>query len=91
MKVSPTVLFWVSLITTIGQGVTSGTVHLTSLVPMEDIPTVTAWVGLIVFVNMSFLTAMAGYSSAQPGPLAPPPTMAEAQEVMKQAQEGQHK
>lgn len=91
MKVSPTVLFWVSLITTIGQGVTSGTVHLTGLVPMEYIPTVTAWVGLIVFVNMSILTAMSGFSSSKPGPLAPPPTVAEARDLMNQAQQAEHK
>jgi len=89
MKVSPVVLFWISLITTIGQGVTAGTVHLTGLIPVELIPTVTAWIGLVVFVNMSFLTAMAGFSSNKSGPLAPPPTMAEAQAVLKEAQAAQ--
>jgi hypothetical protein len=88
MKVSPVVLFWVSLITTVGQGITAGTVHLTGLVPAEYLPTVTAWVGLLVFVNMSFLTAMAGFSSNKSGPLAPPATMAEAKEIMAEATSG---
>lgn len=85
MKVSPTVTFWIALITTIAQGVASGTVHLTGLIPADSIPTVTGWLGLIVFINMSFLTALSGVSSAAPGPLAAPPTIKEAQDVMEQA------
>jgi hypothetical protein len=85
MKVDPATLFWISLCTTILQGITSGTVHLTGLIPMEYIPTVTAWIGLFVFVNMSFLTALSGFSSNKSGPLAPPPTVAEAQAVMNEA------
>lgn len=86
MKVDPVVLFWVSLITTVGQGVTSGAVHLTNIVPPYMIPTVTSWIGLIVFVNMAFLTAMAGFSSNKSGPLAPPPTVPEAKQIMDEAQ-----
>lgn len=85
MKVDPVTIFWISLITTILQGLTSGTVHLTGLVPDAYIPMVTGWMGLIVFVNMSFLTALNAFSSNKSGPLAPPPTVAEATTIMAQA------
>jgi ATP/ADP translocase len=86
MKIDPKITFWISLLTTIAQGIVSGTVHLTGIIPAADIPTVTSWLGLIVFINMSFLTAMSGLSGPGNGPLAAPPTIREAQEVMKQAQ-----
>lgn len=85
MKVDPTVTFWISLATTIAQGIASGTVHLTGLIPAEYIPVVTGWLGLIVFVNMSFMTALSGVSSAKPGPLAAPPTIEEAQDLLNKA------
>jgi hypothetical protein len=44
--------------TTIAQGIAGGTVHLTNVVPMEWIPSVTAWMGLIAFVNVAVLTAL---------------------------------
>lgn len=89
MKVDPAVTFWISLVTTIAQGVTAGTIHLTNIVPPDWIPYVTSWLGLIVFVNMSFLTAMSGFSSAKTGVLAAPPTLTEAHEVLAAAQKAQ--
>ena len=89
MKVSPVVTFWISLVTTILQGFATGTVHLTGLVPVEYIPTVTAWIGLCVFINMSFLTALSGFSSNKSGPLAPSPTISEARAIMTEAQAAQ--
>lgn len=85
MKIDPKLTFWISFITTIAQGFTAGTIHLTGLVPTEYIPTVTAWLGFLVFVNMSFLTLMSGFSSNASGPLAPPPTIKEAKAVMSEA------
>lgn len=85
MKVSPTFTFWISLGTTIAQGIASGTVHLTGLISADSIPVVTGWLGLLVFCNMSFLTALNAVSSAQPGLLAAPPTIDEAKAVMDQA------
>jgi hypothetical protein len=86
MKVDPVTIFWISLVTTILQGITSGTVHLTGLIPEASIPYVTGWLGLIVFVNMSFLTALNAFSSSKQGPLAAPPTVPEARAVMDAAQ-----
>lgn len=85
MKIDPAITFWVSVATTIMQGLASGTVHLTGLIPMEWIPQVTGWLGLFVFINMTVLTALNGFSSVKPGVLAPPPTVAEAREVMAAA------
>lgn len=86
MKVDPRITFWLGVVTTIVQGIASGTVHLTGLVPAEYIPYVTGWLGLIVFVNMTLLTAMSGMSGPGTGPLAPLPTVPEAQKIMQQAQ-----
>lgn len=91
MKVDPVVTFWLGLVTTILQGITSGTVHLTGIVPPDAIGPVTAWIGLIVFINMSIMTALSGFSSAKQGPLAPPPTVPEAKAVLKVAEEAQGK
>lgn len=85
MKIDPVITFWISLVTTIAQGIATGTVHLTGLVPEAYLPIVTGWLGLIVFINMSFLTALSGFSSNKSGPLAPPPTITEARAVMSQA------
>ncbi len=51
--------------TTIAQGIASGTVHLTNVVPMEWIPSVTAWMGLIAFANVAVLTALAKMSASK--------------------------
>jgi hypothetical protein len=85
MKVDPVFTFWLGLVTTVLQGVTSGTVHLTGIVPEAYMSTVTAWIGLIVFINMSIMTALTGFSSSKSGPLAPAPTVPEARAVMAQA------
>lgn len=85
MKIDPVITFWISLITTIAQGIATGTVHLTGLVPEMYLPMVTGWLGLLVFINMSFLTALSGFSSTKSGPLAPPPTITEARSVMAEA------
>jgi hypothetical protein len=89
MKIDPIYTFWLGLITTILHGITSGTVHLTGIVPEAYMNTVTAWIGLIVFINMSLMTALTGFSSAKSGPLAPPPTVPEAQAVMAQAKKAE--
>lgn len=84
-KVDPRVAFIFGVVTTILQGVTSGTVHLSGLIPESAIPYATSWIGFIVFVNMTIMTAFAGLSSAKSGPLAPPPTIPEARAVMIEA------
>lgn len=85
MKIDPVITFWFGVVTTIMQGLASGTVHLTGLIPVDYIPFVTGWLGLFVFINMTILTALNGFSSAKTGILAPPPTVAEAQKVMAAA------
>jgi hypothetical protein len=85
MKFSPKLLFWLQLIATVGQGITSGVVHLSGLVPPEYTSYVTGWIGFTVFCVMSFLTLATGAVGAGAGPLAAKPTVAEANEVMKQA------
>lgn len=86
MKIDPKITFWIGVITTIAQGIASGTVHLSGLVPPDWVPYITGWLGLAVFVNMTVLTALNGFSSNAAGPLAPPPTLTEAEAVMDEAQ-----
>jgi hypothetical protein len=85
MKVDPKVIFWLSFIAWCAQGISAGTVHLTNIVPAEAIPSVTSWMGLIVFLWMGFQTALNGYAGPGTGPLAKPPTMDEANKIVEQA------
>lgn len=87
MKIDPTITFWLSFAATILQGVTSGAVHLSGIVPDQAIPVVTGWIGFILFIIMSFLTLATGLSSAKPGPLAPAPTIPEATRMMEVAKQ----
>lgn len=86
MKVDPVFIFWFGVATTIMQGLASGTVHLTGLIPMDYIPVVTGWLGMFVFINMTILTALNGFSSAKTGVFAPPTTVPEAKAILEQAQ-----
>jgi hypothetical protein len=88
MKFSPKLLFYLQLFATIGQAVASGTIHLTGLIPMEMVPMVTGWLGLIVFACMSFLTLATGAVGVGAGPLAAKPTVEEANKVMDLAKKG---
>ena len=85
MKVDPKIAFWLGVITVIAQGISQGTIHLTNVVPVNWIPYVTGWMGLISFINVSLLTALNGFSSNASGPLAPPPTILEAKKIMTEA------
>jgi len=87
MSFDPKFTFWLGFFVTCAIGVSTGTVHLTDIVPADYIKSVTAYIGLFSFVGSTLLTAMSGMSSAKSGPLAPAPTIAQAQQVMKQAQE----
>lgn len=85
MKFSPTLIFWLTFAATVLQGISSGTVHLSGLVPAEYLPMVTGWIGLTTFVMMTFLTVATGAVGPGTGPLARAPTVEEAQKVMDQA------
>jgi hypothetical protein len=87
MKVDPKFTFYVSLFATIGQGILSGSVHLTGIVPEMYVPVVTGWLSLLVFACMSYITALTGFSSNKSGPFAPPPTIPEANAIMNEAKE----
>lgn len=89
MKVDPTTIFWLSLFATIGQGVASGAVHLA--VPEPYLSYVTAWISFAVFCVMSFLTALNAFSSNKSGPLAPPPTIPEANAILSEAKKAADK
>lgn len=85
MKFDPKLLFWLQFFATIGQGLTSGAVHLSGMVPPELLPYVTGWVSFSVFVIMAFLTLATGAVGVGSGPLARAPTLAEADQVKQDA------
>jgi len=85
MKINPKVTFWLSFIAFVAQGIASGTVHLSGLIPAEAIPQVTGWMGFIVFCWMGLQAALNGYAGPGTGPLAKPTTVAEANQILEQA------
>ena len=87
MSFDPKFTFYLGVFVTLAIGLSNGTVHLTNVVPTDWIPYVTGWMGLFSFVGSTLLTGMSGMSSPKSGPIAPPPTVKQAQEVMKTAQE----
>lgn len=91
MKFDPKLLFWLQFAATIGQGMTSGAVHLTGMVPADLIPYVSGWVSFAVFVIMAFLTLATGAVGVGSGPLARAPTIAEADQIKKDAVEATKK
>jgi hypothetical protein len=91
MKFDPKLLFWLQFAATVGQGLTSGAVHLSGLVPPEYVSYVSGWVSFSVFVIMAFLTLATGGVGVGSGPLARAPTIAEADQVKKDAVEAAKK
>lgn len=68
--IDPKITFWLGVLTTVFIGISSGTIHLTNMIPETWIPTVTAWSAFFAFMNSAFLTAAAGFSSSARGPIA---------------------
>jgi len=85
VKIDPKVTFWLSIVAFVAQGIASGTVHLTGLIPAEAIPVVTGWMGLFLTIWMGIQAALNGVSGPGVGPLAAKPTVDEAKKVMEQA------
>lgn len=85
MTFSPKLIFWLTFASMIGQGITSATVHLTGMVPPDWIPSITGWIGFLLFADLAFLTLATGFSGIGKGPLAPAPTVPEARAVLAEA------
>lgn len=69
MSVDPKISFVLGIITTIALAISTGTVHLTNAIPEAWIPTVVAWNGIIAFIGTAVMTALAGFSSHEQGPI----------------------
>ena len=91
MKFDPKLLFWLQVIATFGQGASAAGIHWSGLVPPEWVPYVTGWTSAIIFGIMTFLTIATGAVGVGSGPLARPPTIAEADQVKKDAIEAAKK
>lgn len=86
MKIDPRYSFWFGVWTTVLLLIASAAFDLTHMVPAEWIPAVKAWAAGLGAINSAILTALHGYSGPTSGPLAAPPTMVEARQVMTEAQ-----
>ena len=82
---SPRTTMWFAFITAICQAIAGSSIHLTNMIPSDWIPTVTAWAAAIATANITLIGIMAGMSSAGRGPLAGPPSLTEAHQVMTEA------
>jgi hypothetical protein len=85
MNFSPKLIFWLTLGSMIGQGLTAGTIHLTGLVPESWIGPITGWISLLVFADLAFLSMATGYAGLGKGPLASAPSIPEARAVLNDA------
>lgn len=85
MTFSPKLIFWLTLGSLIGQGLTAGTIHLTGMVPADWISPITGWVSFAVFCDLAFLSLATGYAGLGKGPLASVPTVPEARAVLNDA------
>lgn len=55
--------FWIGLVLFVISGIGGGTIHLTNIIPMDWIPTVTAWAALLNTVGTGYLTVALGLQS----------------------------
>lgn len=72
--IDPKWVFYLGILVTIETAIGQGTVKLTDLVASDWIPTITGWCTLLSFIGNVIMTALAGYSSRQPGPLISTPS-----------------
>ena len=70
--IDPKWVFYLGILVTIETAIGQGTVKLTNLVADQWIPAITGWCTLLSFVGNVIMTALAGYSSKQAGPLVKP-------------------
>ncbi len=82
---SPKLIFWLTFSAWIGEGIVGGTVHLTGMIPAAWIAPVTAWIAFITFGLLGFLSLATGYAGVGRGPLAGPPTLNDARDILTQA------
>jgi hypothetical protein len=85
MKIPPKLAFVVGLWTSILLAIGSGTVTLPLGIPHDWIDYVKSWCVFWGLINSMVLTAAAGWSAPMGGPLAKPPTLGEARDIMTQA------
>lgn len=77
MQIDPRVSFVIGILVTLETAVGGGLISLTHMIPADSIPTVTAWCNALAFAGSAILTGLHGFSSGNPGPLAPPSTQAQ--------------
>lgn len=58
--------FWIGLAIFVTTAISSGTIHLTNMIPADAIPYVTAWSSAISIIGSGYLTAALGLHNADP-------------------------
>lgn len=85
MTFSPKLIFWLAFSVWARGSVGHGAIVLTNMIPAAWIPTVMAWIGTLTFLRGGLLTYATGYAGSGRGPLAGPPSLTEAHQVMVEA------
>lgn len=70
IHIDPVVRFWIGVVVTIAIGISSGALVLTHAIPVDWIPVVTAWCGIISFTGSAILTALNGMATTDQSRLA---------------------
>jgi hypothetical protein len=86
MKFSPKLIFYVTFLAACGQGISSGAVHLSGLIPAAYVAPVSGWIALLTFVALAWLSLATGYAGAGTGPLGPPVSRDEVRKLADDAQ-----
>jgi len=69
-NIDPVVRFWIGIAVTVAIAISGGTLSLAHVIPVEYIPTATAWCSLLAFVGSAILTALNGFASTNSSRLA---------------------
>ena len=62
-NIDPTTRFWIGIVITIAVGISQGALNLAHAIPIDWIPYVNAWSGIIAFVGSAILTTLNGVAT----------------------------
>lgn len=85
IKIDPKYTAIFGLFTTILLAIGAGAIALPLGIPHDWLDYIKSWALFLGTINSAVLTGGAAYSSVGRGPLAPPPTLGEARDVMTDA------
>jgi hypothetical protein len=66
INVDLSIHFWIGLVIFIASAISAGTIHLTNAIPMDWIPSVTAWAGILSVVGNGYMVGALALHNASP-------------------------